>query len=1558
MANVEKLNINNINYDIADATARSQLSGKQEIFQVDTLPVASEDLVGNIYQYMGNTDPFVNGYFYQCKAQGTSPETYAFVQIDVQPASKTVDENGNLYLTDDFALNVDDEQYPLIYRTKSEDDSNVIKINAPVEIEEYDGVKRSLKVSGSLSASDTKVKSLTIDGTIRAHGNIWMGRTSLRHEDVIYISDESGNTFRQIGWTGQSYQWADNNDPNVYVYTANYWPNIDENIYNDEQLTDQSDIVVNVWSERTGEEWDSSKASIKDVKAISFHNDANGVIDNVYKIRGQNWNIEGNGRAELDSIHAGSWELDGDGTFRGKKIELNSGNNRMGSLHVDGAIHVNGESTVTGTSHHFRDIKLYPKESGDGYARIYPEVNETGTLGTPQHRFEKLYVKDLDVSGEGGLDISHLDGVEEINEDTMQFEKLSESASGYYNEDGQYVGSTVLQYINSEDDLPLVVVSIRGANNLVYKYGAKVNNYTIWQDSANPNNLAYTYGDSISVGQAIFSDNRQMGSITTIASIQKEAALSAINSGFNYDGEIEDVSEIAVEGSDCQGITIDYPYYYGGDDVVYRYAYNGNGSYGSYAIYMAENSRGSDWIGGDVRRYLWMIRNNRCPEVGDTVYCVNDDGSNPNNGNPLFNAVTVKSQVRQYVECIRGLTTQGGSNPGDVYLIRIGTGGQTSTLWHGQYWDGSQLVDTYGWTTNGYNPRVGDTIYRATYDKNAHAATKYNDVIGTVTEIHRPQNSVAISNQTGSVPAMYNYTQKHFNYYEAQLVPVNEDNSKPVFAYGGYYNNLQNQQQVRIDIDAYPQGGTVDSANSTFATGQYAYVYDYVQFLTRFSSWPNAKYLIITQNPNYPDNPRAIRGTAYDSNDQFLFNTNTTIEPDGRAMWFGVQFTGVLTVDSNTSVKIDIHRHGSSAEFTLDAGASTPMYFNTELVEMSNLTWAYYYREEHVDVDGTHYLWRLSGGRTNPIPGNYYPYDIWLNSKTDVSGNAVRNPQVGDKLYMYSSNTPYNVVTNGGNRPTVMARTTVKAHRWKQDLGGGNITYNYTFARNPELNSYSWSLPSWGGIYFPGNYITTLVPLSVSGIYYLNSTSQYLYYDGSTFEECFYREETNDNIYSDIKLNNFYYWRALDGSYTLADGKEHETVATFNDLPRPDIITITEAGYDNIYWKRYPAGDANDGKAWRDYRTESLIRYTDATIDVNHVGDKIYSDSSLDSEVGSISNITYSNEKVKVNNIEYELNLYQDNINLGGFLWIDEDGTGYFSRTPNPEVGDKFYREIEFESEYGTVQEILDGEPKAGTFYVLETYDPLTTSGRYFWNGSNFVEAEKLYKTITLYGDDNDLGKIRKPWKNVYAEAVESPYGSFTTKNCYLEVNGGKITNVTEINYNGADYIYTNTAIISVSIIDDGTYTDIKPVELTSGYCKWQSESNSSIVYYTSSITVSTNDSLYTDNSLTTVGGSISSLNTDSVQNYSWTDPVSSKVVYSKIRQVLADDEIYDNPYCIRNINEMVVISSEYTDIYKESIIMNNDSITLVIRDATGNVTGSCMLNAAKLNKLEQLLSD
>lgn len=55
--------------------------------QYSSMPTASEDELGNIYQFTGTTDAnYTNGYFYKCVSDGQNPATYSWSQVSVQPA--------------------------------------------------------------------------------------------------------------------------------------------------------------------------------------------------------------------------------------------------------------------------------------------------------------------------------------------------------------------------------------------------------------------------------------------------------------------------------------------------------------------------------------------------------------------------------------------------------------------------------------------------------------------------------------------------------------------------------------------------------------------------------------------------------------------------------------------------------------------------------------------------------------------------------------------------------------------------------------------------------------------------------------------------------------------------------------------------------------------------------------------------------------------------------------------------------------------------------------------------------------------------------------------------------------------------------------------------------------------------------------------------------------------------------------------------------------------------------------------------------------------------------
>lgn len=61
--------------------------GGGETIQVDTMPLASADNLGQIVQYIGASGTYQNGYFYECVSDGESPATYSWAVKNVSEAA-------------------------------------------------------------------------------------------------------------------------------------------------------------------------------------------------------------------------------------------------------------------------------------------------------------------------------------------------------------------------------------------------------------------------------------------------------------------------------------------------------------------------------------------------------------------------------------------------------------------------------------------------------------------------------------------------------------------------------------------------------------------------------------------------------------------------------------------------------------------------------------------------------------------------------------------------------------------------------------------------------------------------------------------------------------------------------------------------------------------------------------------------------------------------------------------------------------------------------------------------------------------------------------------------------------------------------------------------------------------------------------------------------------------------------------------------------------------------------------------------------------------------------
>ena len=77
--------------------------------QVDTMPIASVDELVKIYEFIGSTGTYVNGYFYECVSDGEPTPTYSWVQKNVQPNAESFTFN-----EDDFNVDSSTDKVSLL----------------------------------------------------------------------------------------------------------------------------------------------------------------------------------------------------------------------------------------------------------------------------------------------------------------------------------------------------------------------------------------------------------------------------------------------------------------------------------------------------------------------------------------------------------------------------------------------------------------------------------------------------------------------------------------------------------------------------------------------------------------------------------------------------------------------------------------------------------------------------------------------------------------------------------------------------------------------------------------------------------------------------------------------------------------------------------------------------------------------------------------------------------------------------------------------------------------------------------------------------------------------------------------------------------------------------------------------------------------------------------------------------------------------------------------------------------------------------------------------------
>lgn len=95
--------------DLQTMYNNDELGNGGSSIQVDTMPIASVDELGKIYQFIGSTGTYVNGYFYECVSDEQNPPTYSWVQKNVQPNAESFTFN-----EDDFNIDSSTDKVSLL----------------------------------------------------------------------------------------------------------------------------------------------------------------------------------------------------------------------------------------------------------------------------------------------------------------------------------------------------------------------------------------------------------------------------------------------------------------------------------------------------------------------------------------------------------------------------------------------------------------------------------------------------------------------------------------------------------------------------------------------------------------------------------------------------------------------------------------------------------------------------------------------------------------------------------------------------------------------------------------------------------------------------------------------------------------------------------------------------------------------------------------------------------------------------------------------------------------------------------------------------------------------------------------------------------------------------------------------------------------------------------------------------------------------------------------------------------------------------------------------------
>ena len=195
---VIKLTIDQLKGSILD-----KLDEKEDKFRYSTMPTASVDYLNKIVEYIGATDStYTNGYFYQCRFDGTN---YEWVQKNIQPSGGSTGGDG---VVDGYYNSTDHlfyEESTFINPITGDDNTIYVSLDTNL-LYRYNGLI-FIRVDESSSGEDDVINGYynTTDGKF--------------YEDSTYTTEiigETGKIYISID-TNIQYRWDNISVPNKFV---------------------------------------------------------------------------------------------------------------------------------------------------------------------------------------------------------------------------------------------------------------------------------------------------------------------------------------------------------------------------------------------------------------------------------------------------------------------------------------------------------------------------------------------------------------------------------------------------------------------------------------------------------------------------------------------------------------------------------------------------------------------------------------------------------------------------------------------------------------------------------------------------------------------------------------------------------------------------------------------------------------------------------------------------------------------------------------------------------------------------------------------------------------------------------------------------------------------------------------------------------------------------------------------------------------------------------------------------------------------------------------------